>query len=241
MSRKRFYKSAAVGKTGDGYGVLLDGKAVKTPAGRKLAVPFAALAEAIAVEWNAQGERIDPASMPMTQLASTALDRVGPEREAIIAQVLRYGATDLLCYRASAPAELVLAQARAWQPALDWAAETLSAPLLATEGIAAIIQPETSMLALEGHIRGYDVWRLTALQAATAASGSLILGLALTEGFLDGNAVWQACQIDEEHQNRHWGEDAEDKARRALLKADIMAAADLLFSVTDRPAQGNLT
>lgn len=241
MSRKRFYKAASVGTGETGVCILLDGKAVKTPAGKPLAVPFPGLAEAIAREWNAQGTHIDPATMPMTQLASTALDRVGPEREAIILQLVRYGRTDLVCYPAQVPAELALAQKRAWQPVLDWAAEALAAPLETTHGLAAIAQPEASLNALEARIRGYDVWRLTALQAATAASGSLLLGLALVEGRLDSGAVCEASQIDETHQALRWGEDAEDMARRALLKADITAAAALLFSVTDGPGQGTLT
>jgi len=178
-SIKRFYKDAAAQDGGQGFSILLDGRAVKTPGARLLCVPSSRLAEAIAEEWRSQGEQVLPSTMPMTQLASTALDRVGPERPHITQQLMNYAGTDLLCYRAEIPADLVARQTATWQPLLDWAAQALDAPLLTTTGLTAVTQPRDSLAALQRRIDAYDDWRLTALQSATAAMGSLIIGLAL--------------------------------------------------------------
>lgn len=227
-SIKRFYKDCVAAPRDGGFAILLDGKAVKTPGARPLAVPAHALAEAIAEEWRSQGEQVLPSTMPMTQLASTALDRVGPERAHMLSQLMNYAGTDLLCYRAEIPADLVARQTAAWQPLLDWAAQTLDAPLATTTGLTAMAQPATSLAALQRHVEGYDDWRLTALQSATAAMGSLILGLALAEGRLDAEAAFQASQLDETYQIEQWGEDWEAADRRAELKRDIVAAERFL-------------
>ncbi len=227
-SIKRFYKHATTEARDSGFAILLDGKAIKTPGVRPLAVPSAQMAEAIAGEWNTQGEQVLPSTMPMTQLASTALDRVGPERAHITQQLMNYAGTDLLCYRAETPGDLVARQTRTWQPLLDWAAQTLDAPLLTTTSLTALSQPEDSLTALNRCLDAYDDWRLTALQSATAAMGSLILGLALAEGFLDADAAFQASQLDETYQIELWGEDWEAADRRAALKADIEAASAFL-------------
>lgn len=222
---KRFYKQAACAQTEDGFAIQLDGKGIKTPLGKKLAVPSRALADAIAAEWQEQGETIRPDSMAMTQLASTALDRVGPERATITKQMLNFAGTDLLCYRADAPSDLVERQARQWQPILDWAAKDLGAPLTATCGVIAIAQPDKAIAALEAKLESYDVWVLTAAQAMTAAMGSLILALAITEGRLSADAAFGLSQLDETYQIEHWGEDAEAAERRTLLERDILSAA----------------
>lgn len=227
-SIKRFYKDSVASARDGGFAILLDGKAVKTPGARPLAAPHLALAEAIAAEWRGQDEQVRPSTMPMTQLASTALDRVGPERAHIVEQLMNYAGTDLLCYRVETPADLVARHAAAWQPLLDWAAQALDAPLLTTTGLTALAQPSASLAALRRHVEAYDDWRLTALQSATAAMGSLILGLALTEGRLDAEAAFQASQLDETYQIEQWGEDWEAADRRAALKADIEAAARFL-------------
>lgn len=222
-SIKRFYKHAAAEARDGGFAILLDGKAIKTPGARSLAVPSPRLAEAIVEEWRSQGEQVLPSTMPMTQLASTALDRVGPERAHITQQLMNYAETDLLCYRAETPNDLVARQTKSWQPLLDWAARTLDAPLLTTTSLTALAQPEDSLAALNRRLEAYDDWRLTALQSATAAMGSLILGLALAEGILDAEAAFQASQLDETYQIELWGEDWEAADRRAALKSDIEA------------------
>lgn len=220
---KRFYKQAACAGTESGFAIQLDGKGVKTPLGRPLVVPTRALAEAIAAEWQEQGENIRPDSMVLTQLASTALDRVGPERAVITGQMLNYAGTDLLCYRADCPDDLAERQARQWQPIMDWAARELGAELVATCGIIAIAQPEAALAALAARLESYDVWRLTATQLATAAMGSLLLALALAEGRLDADEAFALSQLDETYQIEQWGEDAEATQRRALLHRDLMA------------------
>lgn len=225
---KRFYKQASVGEAEGGFAVLLDGRPVKTPAGKRLAVPSKTLAEAMVAEWEEQGEEIRPKSMPMTQLASTALDRVGPERAAILDQLSKFAGTDLLCYRADFPPDLVARQNALWQPLLDWAAETLGARLAVTSGIVAVEQPEAAMAPLLARLEGYDLWRLTAAQAACAAAGSLVLALAMVEGRLDGQQTYELSQLDESYQIEKWGEDWEAADRRAALQRDILAAERLL-------------
>ncbi|EME70930.1 F1-ATPase chaperone protein [Paramagnetospirillum caucaseum] len=231
-SIKRFYKDSSVEVRDGGFAILLDGKAVKTPGARLLCVPSPRLAEAIAGEWRGQEEQIRPSTMPLTQLASTALDRVGPERAHITQQLMNYAGTDLLCYRAEIPADLAARQGAAWQPLLDWAAQTLDAPLVTTTGLSAVAQPTGALAALQRHLESYDDWRLTGLQSATAAMGSLILGLALAEGRLDAEAAFQASQTDETYQIEQWGEDWEAADRRAELKADIEAASRFLGLLT---------
>lgn len=228
---KRFYKQAKVAEVAGGFAVHLDGRGVKTPAGRRLEVPFRALAEAMVAEWQEQGEEIKPAAMPMTQLASTALDRVGPERATILEQLIRFADTDLLCYRADAPADLVRRQGGQWQPLLDWAADTTGGRLVVTTGVIAVEQPAEAVAALAGRLADYDDWRLTVAQAACAASGSLVLALALVEGRLDGEQTYAVSQLDETFQIEQWGEDAEAADRRAALRRDILAAERLLSLV----------
>lgn len=226
---KRFYKQAGAAEAaGGGFAIQLDGRDVKTPVGKALVVPVRALADAIVAEWQEQGEDVAPATMPLTQLASTALDRVGPERATITGQMIKYAGTDLLCYRADFPPDLVERQARQWQPILGWAAEELGAPMTATCGIIAIDQPTEAMDALGTKLDSYDVWRLTAVQLATASMGSLLLALALAEGRLTGEEAFALSQLDETYQIEQWGEDAEAAQRRQALKRDVLAAERLL-------------
>ncbi|MDK9723170.1 MAG: ATP12 family chaperone protein [Rhodospirillales bacterium] len=226
--RKRFYKEAAVGSSDGGFCVLLDGRKVKTPKGHDFILPSRPLAQAVAREWAAQGDQIEPPTMPMMQLAATAIDRIGAERAAILAELFGYCETDLLCYRAAHPADLVKRQAEAWQPVLDWAALHLDVPLTTTDGLLPITQPAPSQAALRAHLERQDDWRLAALSVTVAATGSLLLGLALAQGFIDGEAVVAASQLDERHQQNLWGEDEEAAERLAALAGDILAAERLL-------------
>src|SRR5690349_11052167 len=178
---KRLYKEVAVAETADGYGLSLDGKPVNTPAGMRLAVPQRGLAEAIAAEWSAQGERVVPSTMPLMQLAATALDRVGPMRAQTVDQLVRYGETDLLCYRAAEPPDLVERQAAMWQPLVDWAGVRFGAALAVTAGLMPTAQPAAALAALRRPLEVLPALSLTGLLAATGAAGSLILGLALLE------------------------------------------------------------
>ena len=230
---KRFYRDAGVTETPDAFGVALDGKPVSTPAKRPLTVPTRALAVAIAEEWRAQGETIDPRRLPLTRLASIALDLVAPRREAVIAEVAKYAGTDLVCYRAEQPPELAERQRAAWQPLIDWATLCFDAPLAATAGILPVAQLAASLKALETAVAAYDTHRLAALHLATAACGSLVVALALIEGRIDADAAFAAAELDESYEIERWGEDAEQARRRAGLKEDIALAARFVSLLAD--------
>jgi len=222
---RRFYKGAAAAVLEEGgHGVLLDGRPVRTPSKGPLRVPTASLAEAVAAEWHAQGETIDPATMPLTQLSNTALERVAPARAALVAELMGYVDADVLCYHADRPADLAARQMRAWQPLLDWAAEALSAPLVVTRGVMPIRQTPEAVAALQTAMETLDDWALTAAQCAAGASGSLVLALALTHGRLDGTACFELSRLEETFQMGQWGEDREALAVREGVRRDILAA-----------------
>ncbi len=226
---KRFYREAAGVPAGQGsHAVQLDGRPVKTPAKAPLVVPSAALAEAIAAEWQAQGEQVDPRAMPLNALACTAIDIVAPQRRRIVEDLLGFGGHDLLCYWTDETGELLRRQQRQWQPLLDWAAAELGAPLRKTCGIASQPQPPESLAALERALEAHDDLALTALAAAVKAASSLVLGLALARGRIDAAEAFALSQLDELYQAERWGEDAEAAARRAALRQEIEAAARFL-------------
>ena len=225
---KRFYREAAP-VTGDGaFAVHLDGKPLQTPAKRALEVPTRALAEAIAAEWQGQGATIVPHSLPLTRLASTAIDRVAPNRAAVIREIANYATTDLVCYRAPEPAELVSRQHAAWQPLLDWTQERFAARLIATHSITPMAQAPEALAAITRAIERQGAMELAALHLATAACGSVVVGLALLEERLGPDAAFAAAQLDESYQMERWGEDSEQTRRRASLKEDIHLAARFL-------------
>ncbi len=230
---KRFYESAAAaagppGATGEGFRVLLDGKAIKTPAKAEMTLPNLALAEAIAAEWQAQGEEVLVQSLVLTGLAWAAIDRVGPGREQVVEELAGYGAHDLLCYHAEVPADLVARQGERWQPLLDWAARTLQAPLAVTVGVVSIEQPPKALAALRAAVAARDDFELIVLSAAASAAGSLVIGLALVAGRIDAAAAFEAAQLDESYQIERWGEDPEAVRRRAAIKAELETAARFL-------------
>lgn len=221
---KRFFKTASVGEMAGGYTVMLDGKPMRTPAKAPLAVRSKNLAEAIAAEWQAQGETIKPAALPLTRLAGTAIDLVAPRRETIVAEIAKYAATDLICYRAEAPPELAARQHRAWQPHLDWAG-TRYAPLTVTAGITPVTQAPESLAIYYRAVTAYDDMSLTALHLATTTLGSLVLALALIEGRIAADEAFAAAELDQSFQIERWGEDAEAMARRVAVRDDIGVAA----------------
>ncbi|RMF36014.1 MAG: ATPase [Alphaproteobacteria bacterium] len=225
---KRFWTSAAAGRGTAGFAVLLDGRTARTPARHRLEVPNLALAEAIAEEWAAQGEAVDPASMPLTRLANAALDRVAPQREEVVRIVAAYGESDLLCYRAESPAALVARQQAGWDPLLDWAAEALDAPLTRASGVMHVPQPAESLARLAGRVAALDAFRLTGLHELTALSGSLVLALAVLTRRLDAATAWPLSRIDETWQAEQWGEDAEAAAGAAAREADFLLAERFL-------------
>ena len=222
---KRFYRSAEPARRAGGHGINLDGKPIKTPGKRDLVVPNGALAAAIAEEWNAQEGEVRAATMPLTRLATTTVDRVATQRGAIIRQTASYAETDLVCYRAAHPPALVARQQAVWQPLINWAVLRYDAPLSVTTGVIPTKQSATSLRAFAAAVAEQDDFALTALHVATAACGSLVIGLALIEGQLDAEGAFAASQLDESFQIEAWGEDAEQAKRRRALAADIEAAA----------------
>ena len=193
-----------------------------------LSVSSMELASALAAEWDAQKEVIDPPSMPLTQLVSTAIDRVPTHRAAIIDELLAYGGSDLLCYRAEAPRDLVLRQEEVWQPLVDWASVVLGAEFVVAGGIVPVAQPSETLDILRAVIGESDDLGLAALQSAVGALGSLILGLALARQRLDPDQAFAVSQLDETYQIEQWGEDAETCERRRLLLQDVTAAGRLM-------------
>lgn len=225
---KRFYRAVEVAEERSGFGIRLDGRPVRTPGRAPLVVTSRPLAEAIAAEWAAQAETILPRTMPMTRLASTAVDRVTPQREQVIDDVAAYAGTDLVCYRAAAPPDLVHRQHESWQPLVDWAALSYDAPLVVTTGMMPVGQPREALGALRAAVAAHDDFALAALVVATQASGSLVVALALATSRLDPEAAFAAAQIDETHQIERWGEDEELAERRAAIRADLEEAARFL-------------
>ena len=230
---KRVYREVRVAPAGDGWSISLDARTLQTPARVALQLPRRALAEAIAAEWEAQIERVVPATMPLMQLAATAIDRTSRQRRQVIDDVVGYAGTDLICYRAERPPELAARQSATWQPLVDWVTLRFDAPLLVTTGVVPKAQSAAAIAAIRAAVESLDDFRLTALHGATAACGSVAIGLALLERHLDAEAAWRASQLDETFQIEQWGEDAEAVARRAGLKRDIEAAARFMDLLRD--------
>jgi len=203
------------------YTVALDGRAVRTPAKLALSMPSETLAEAVAAEWDAQAETVNPLEMPITRLVSTAIDRVPTHRVLLVDELVGYGDSDLLCYRAEHPPELAARQEAVWQPLLDWAGQRYGARLEATQGLMHHAQPAASLAALRAAIEALDDLALAALHSATAAAGSLVIGLALLEGRLGAHEAFEASQTDESFQIERWGEDEEAMRRRAGIRDEL--------------------
>ncbi len=226
--QKRFWADVSVEPTPQGFAVALDGRRIKTPEKAELLVPTRALASAIAEEWRRVEAEIRPETMPLTRAANAALDKVVPQFTAVADLVAAYGATDLLCYRADAPAGLVAAQKTAWDPWLHWCAATLGAPLLQTTGVLPIAQPGASLAALRARVARQSAFELTAFHDLVTLSGSLILGLAVAEGALAPAEAWDLSRIDEDWQAAQWGLDAEAEAAANARRAAFLSADTLL-------------
>jgi chaperone required for assembly of F1-ATPase len=226
--RKRFYERAHVAETdGGGAQILLDGKPVKTPARNALAAPTRALADAIAAEWDAQKDVIDPASMPLTRLANSAIDAVSNAAVPVADEVAEYLGTDLLCYRADAPAGLIDKQSVAWDPVLAWAREQFGARFALAQGVVHVPQPREAIAAVRAAIPG-DPWRLAAVSSITTLTGSALLALALAHDALDARTAWAAAHVDEDWQVSQWGKDDLALERRAFREAEFRAAVTVL-------------
>jgi chaperone required for assembly of F1-ATPase len=221
---KRFYTVVGVVAAEQGFGVTLDAKPLCTPAKAQLAVPSRSLAEAIAAEWRGQGGDVALDDLPLTRLASTAIDLVTARRPEVVADIVRYAGTDLVCYRAGHPPELAQRQHEAWQPLIDWASLRFDAALEVTIGVVPVAQLPASLRAFAAAVESYSPLELAALHMATAACGSLVVALALMEGQIDAAGAFAASQLDESFEIEQWGEDAEQMRRRAALNEDIALA-----------------
>lgn len=232
--RRRFYEKATTEKWTDGvaesYAVRLDDRPVRTPARRLLAAPTLALAEAIAAEWNAQQDVIDPAKMPLTRLANAIIDGVAEQPLPVAAEIEKYLASDLLFYRASGPQGLLDRQAEHWDPVLAWAAQALGARFVLAEGVIHVAQPEAALAAACAAIPD-DAWRLGATYVVTTLTGSALLALALAQGPLSVDAVWEAANVDEDWNMAQWGSDEQALERRAYRFAELQAAEKVLKSL----------
>jgi chaperone required for assembly of F1-ATPase len=208
--------------------VLLDGRGIRTPGKQPLLVPTLDLAEAIAAEWKAQGEHIDPATMPMTRLLNSAIDGVRGREADVRAEIVKYAGSDLLCYRAGEPEGLARRQGELWDPVLAWCGEALGARFAVAQGLMPVPQPQAATAAVGRALDGLDPLRLAALHVMTTLTGSALLALAHARGRLTCEAAWAAAHVDEDWQIARWGEDAEASLRRRQRWSEMQAASRVL-------------
>ena len=225
--RKRFYAKADVAESANGFAITLDGRPIRTPSGREVTAPARKIADAIAAEWNAQGDDINPLTMPLTRFANSVVEAVVDRVDAVAEDVAKYFQSDLLFYRAGHPEALVAREAAAWDPVVFWAADTLGAHFILAEGIVHVRQPDTAVAAARAALPD-DPWSIAALHVVTSLTGSALLGLALLRGVLDQGQVWAAAHVDEDWNIEKWGIDEEVAARRAARRVDFEAAASIL-------------
>jgi chaperone required for assembly of F1-ATPase len=228
--RKRFYTSAGVAEADGGFAVTLDGKPIRTPSGRQVIAPTREIADAIAAEWNAQGDMINPLSMPLTRFANSVVEAVADRVDAVADDVAKYLGTDLLFYRAGHPEALVAQEAAHWDPIVFWAADALGAHFILAEGIVHVNQPEQAVAAARGTFPS-DPWSVSALHVVTTLTGSALLALALAHGVRDPEQVWAAAHVDEDWNIEKWGMDEEVAARRAARLVDFRAAVRILTAL----------
>lgn len=221
---KRFWKEVTV----DQGQVALDGKPVRTPGRAALALPTAALAHAVADEWRSVGETIDPRAMPLTGLANASIDRIAADPALFAARLAAYGESDLLYYRADGPEPLVARQGEAWDPLLDWARGRYDVHFETAIGVMHRAQPAATVARLAEAVGALDAFRLAGLSPVVTVSGSLIGALALLEGAVDAETLWQAAHVDELWQAEQWGEDALAVQARNARRADFDAGARFL-------------
>jgi chaperone required for assembly of F1-ATPase len=221
---KRFYREVAAAPAEGGVAILLDGRPVKTPARRPLVVPTEELAEAVAAEWNEQGDKVDPRAMPLTGLANAAIDRVAPDPAAFAAGLAAYGETDLLCYRSQGPEVLARRQEETWGRLLAWACRRYNVDFETVCGVIHRPQPTETVERLARAVGAHDAFRLAALSPLVTISGSLVIALALAEGEVGLEEAWAAATLDEAWQAEQWGEDALAVQAQAARWRDFEAA-----------------
>ncbi len=222
---KRFWKAASATASDDGFTVMLDDRTVRTPAKAALTVPTMAMAEAIAAEWDAQDEVLDPGTMPVTRGANAAIDKVRVQRHEVVALLAEYGDSDLLCYRAAGPDGLIRQQQDGWDPMLDWAAAHLGVRLFVGEGVMHVTQPPDTLAKLTAEVAAFDDFALAGAYDLISLSGSLILALAATKGEITPDEAWRLSRIDEDWQIDQWGEDEEATAMAESKHTAFLDAA----------------
>jgi chaperone required for assembly of F1-ATPase len=225
--RRRFYQAVTVEKQPGGYAVLLDGRPVRTPARRTLAAPTETLAQALADEWEAQQEVVDPAVMPLTRLANSIIDGVADVPGQVQAEVAKFLASDLIYYRAGSPDGLVERHRQHWDPLIAWARDVLGARFVLGEGVMFVAQPAESLAAAARAIPA-EPWRLGAVSAITSLTGSALIALAVAQGHLSTEDAWAAAHVDEDWNMHQWGRDEQALERRAKREAEMQAAALVL-------------
>lgn len=231
---KRFYKEVSVRmRRGEGAELLLDDRPVRTPGRNPLVLPKAGLAEAVAAEWRAQPDVIDPATMPLTRLVNTALDGVEQAMEPVRADIVRYAGADLVCYRAEGPQGLVDRQTEQWDPLVRWARDALGVDLVLAEGVMHVPQSDAALDRVEAELAGFDALLLAALHVMTSLTGSAVIALAIAKGRIPAAAGWEAAHIDEDWQISQWGEDAEAARRRAFRWREMEAASRVIELLRD--------
>lgn len=230
-ARKRFWKEVSITDTPEGLGLALDGRAVKTPAKAALIVPSRALAQMLADEWQAQGDVVDPATMPATRAANAAIDKVRGQKAEVADLLAAYGDSDLLCYRAEGPEGLLAREARAWDPLIDWAAHRYGTRPLVCHGVMHRPQPAALLASMRVDIDRLGAFELTAFHDLVAMSGSLIIALAALDRFDTPQALWQVSRIDEDWQIEQWGADEEAAALTAGRRRAFLDAAAFYFAL----------
>ena len=231
---KRFWKAAAVVPAGDGFAVELDGRGIKTPAKTPLILPTNAMAQAVAVEWDAQEEQINPETMPVTKTANAALDKVTLQHAEVADLLAAYGDSDLLCYRGDTPAELVARQAALWDPMLEWGGDALGVRLEPRVGIIHKPQDAAGQASLRARVHALDAFELAAFHDLVSLSGSLILGFAAAMDARTAQELWDISRLDEIYQAEQWGKD-DDAEALAALKMDSFLHAKRMFDLAQSP------
>ena len=229
---KRFYKLVVVTEK---LGIALDGKNVKTPLKAPLVLPNRPLADAVAAEWEAQKEFINPHAMPLTKLANTAIDRAVAEKSNIIAEILAFAGSDMVCYRASSPETLVTRQSTHWDPIIAWAKSALKADFETASTITHRPQSAAALQASENHIAALDPFSFVVVHNLTTLTGSALLGLMLAAGAISGDTAWRAANVDEDWQIETWGEDAEAMTRRKVRLNEFSACVNFVNLARTRP------
>lgn len=222
--KKRFWKEAKVVEVENGFGIQLDGRSLRTPSKAIFAVAHEEIARMTADEWMAQGDEVDPATMPATRMANSVIDKVSVNFDAIVEMLTEYAGSDLLCYRATTPQALIAEQARVWDPLLEWSATAFNAPFVTTSGVMYVTQPAQSVEMYRAILNAMNMYQLAGVHDLISISGSIVITMALITNHLDLNQAWQAVIVDDLWQERQWGADEEAQANLSVKFDDFKFA-----------------